>query len=257
MASVCPEGFLPSTIVLIPALNEAPCIAATVQRWHALGAGRVRVVDNGSTDATSSLAHAAGAEVVSEPCRGYGAAAWCGLQNWPSDSDWVLFSSADGSDRLTPDDLPAWQGAVDAGADLVLGERTSLAAGCRHLKAVQRFGNWLTCGVIAAGWGRRFRDMASLRLVRHSALLAAQMQDRAFGWNVEMQVKAIKLGWRITELPVVYHPREAGQSKISGSLQGTMRAGFGILRTLTMVWRLHRSRRALPGAIVPTPRSSA
>lgn len=232
--------FLVRTCVVIPALNEAECVGATVRQWRALGAARVRVADNGSTDTTADAAQAAGAQVVREPRRGYGAAAWRGLQEWPEDCEWVLFSSADGSDRLSPEELAAWQSAVDAGADLVIGERVSLAASRAELKWIQRLGNRVTCDALALGWGRRFRDMGSLRLARRDALVALGLEDRAFGWNVEMQVRAIDAGWRIVELPVRYHPRAAGESKISGNWSGTWRAGRGILRMLALLWMLRR-----------------
>src|SRR5688572_2290671 len=96
-------------LVLIPALNEGACIAETVRCWQALGVARVRVVDNGSTDDTARLAEREGAEVLFERQRGYGAAAWRGLRDWPADCDWVLFSSADGSDRLNKHEANDWQ----------------------------------------------------------------------------------------------------------------------------------------------------
>ena len=235
-----PQPFLRQTLVLTPALNEAACLAQTVRQWVELGVARVRVVDNGSWDDTALIAAEAGAEVLAEPQRGYGAAAWRGLQNWPTDCEWVLFSSADGSDRLSEDEAAAWQRAVDSGADLVLGDRTALPSARSQLKFAQRFGNWLCCALIACGWQRRFRDMASLRLVHHSALERMQLRDRSFGWNVEMQVRAIELGLRIVELPVNYFPRRAGQSKISGSLLGTFRAGRAILSMIAHLWRLRR-----------------
>ena len=242
----------PHTLVLIPALNEAECIAETVRCWQALGVVRVRVVDNGSTDDTARLAAKAGAEVLFEPQRGYGAAAWRGLQDWPAGCDWVLFSSADGSDRLSEHEANDWQQAVDTDAELILGDRTALSAAREHLKRIQRFGNWLCCVAIARGWGRRFRDMASLRLVRRVALERMQLRDRGFGWNVEMQVRALELGLRIVELPVNYYPRRAGDSKISGSFIGTFRAGCGILRMLAWLWRLRRERAARVGGVLAT-----
>jgi glycosyltransferase involved in cell wall biosynthesis len=133
--------FMSETVVVIPALNEAGCVAATVESWLALGAAHVRVVDNGSTDATGAIAQRAGAEVLTEPRRGYGAAAWRGLQNWPAGMKWVLFSSADGSDRLLEDEAPAWQEAVDSGAQLIVGDRITLPASRAHLNWTQRFGN--------------------------------------------------------------------------------------------------------------------
>jgi glycosyltransferase involved in cell wall biosynthesis len=239
-----PAPFLRRTVVLIPAFNEAACVAETVHAWLDLGAGRVRVADNGSADDTARVASESGAEVLFEPRRGYGAAARCGLQDWPMDFEWVLFSSADGSDRLSAAETERWQEAVDSGADLVLGDRTSLRSARRHLKLTQRLGNWLCCAVIARGWGRRFSDMASLRLVRRATLDRMQLCDHGFGWNVEMQVRALELGLRTVELPVSYFPRRAGVSKISGSLSGTVRAGYGILKMLAYLWRLRGGRDA-------------
>jgi len=223
-------------LVLIPALNERACIAETVRCWQALGVARVRVVDNGSTDDTARLAAREGAEVLFEPQRGYGTAAWRGLQDWPADCDWVLFSSADGSDRLNKHEANDWQQAMDSNADLILGDRTALPAARAHLKLTQRLGNWLCCMAIARGWGRRFRDMSSLRLVRRSVLERMQLRDRGFGWNVEMQVRAVEHRMKIVELPVSYFPRESGQSKISGNLLGTCKAGWGILKMVACLW---------------------
>jgi glycosyltransferase involved in cell wall biosynthesis len=245
--------FLRQTLVVLPALNESACVAATIQLWRGLGAARVRVVDNGSTDDTAAVAQAAGAEVLREPRRGYGAAAWRGLGDWPADAMWVLFSSADGSDRLAMDELAAWQAAVDGGADLVVGDRVSHAAARAELKWTQRFGNGLTCAAIGLGWGRRFNDMGSLRLARREELVRLGLEDRGFGWNVEMQVRALEAGWKIVELPVQYQPRLAGESKISGSFAGTLRAGKGIVRMLWLLWRLRRQRDRWLSAAVAAP----
>ncbi|MSU35559.1 MAG: glycosyltransferase [Pedosphaera sp.] len=245
------EGFLRRTLVVIPAWNEIECVASTVREWLDIGVGRVRVVDNGSTDGTEATARAAGAEVLMEPIRGYGAAAWRGLQDWPAGFDWVLFSSADGSDMLTIAELAAWQAAVDAGGDLILGNRLNSAELRKRLKWVQRFGNSLSCAVIAAGWGRSFQDMAALRLVRHGALGRMQLQDRGFGWNVEMQVRALELEMQVIEIPVVFRLRRAGESKISGSWAGSWRAGKGILRMLWLLWQLRTTGRSAPSAPKP------
>ena len=233
-------GFPARTTVVIPALNEASCVGETVRRWLALGVPRVRVVDNGSTDATAFAALEAGAQVFTESQRGYGAAAWRGLQDWPADCEWVLFSSADGSDRLSREEARAWQSAVEAGADLVIGDRVSLPGSRAELKWIQRFGNRVTCEAIRFGWRRRFNDMGSLRLARREGMVALGLADRGFGWNVEMQVRAINAGWKILELPVNYHPRESGESKISGSWAGSLRAGHGIVRMLALLWMLRR-----------------
>ena len=110
----------------------------------------------------------------------------------------------------------------------------------RHLGAVQQWGNELCCVLLALGWGQSFRDMASLRAIRHAAFEKLDLQDRSFGWNVEMQVRAIEENLRITEVPVNYFPRIAGQPKISGHPLGIVRAGRAIFST---VGRLYFSRR--------------
>ncbi len=235
------QDFLAHTVVVIPALNEAPCVAGTVRDWLARGAVLVRVVDNGSTDATAAQARNAGAEVRAEPQRGYGAAAWAGTCDLPSHIEWILFSSADGSDRLDDEAAAAFQVEIDRGAVLILGERVTRPVSRRRLTPTQRFGNALCCALIALGWGRRFRDMASLRVIRRDAFLRLGLQDRAFGWNVEMQVRAIELGLVIAEVPVDCHARVAGESKISGTLAGIVRAGGGIL---SMVGKLYAGRTA-------------
>jgi hypothetical protein len=241
-------GFLPQTGVVIPALNEAECVASTVRYWLGLGAGQVRVIDNGSADHTAVEARAAGAQALVEARRGYGAAAWRGLQDWPEEMIWVLFSSADGSDRLSPAETDSWQAAVNDGADLIIGERVSLKESRNELKPIQRCGNWILCKAIQLGWKRRFNDLGSLRLARQSALVDLALKDRRFGWNVEMQIRAIEHGWIIRELPVRYYPRQAGESKISGNFAGTLRAGKDILRMLGLLWMLRRQREACVSA---------
>ncbi len=238
--------FLARTVVVIPALNEAPCIADTVLYWRIRGAGCVRVVDNGSTDHTASLARDVGADVCTETQRGYGAAAWTGTRGLPARMEWILFSSADGSDRLSDHDARVFQLAIDGGAEFVLGERVTRPESRRWLTPTQRFGNALCCALIAFGWGRRFRDMASLRVIRREAFERLALQDRGFGWNVEMQVRALEHGVCIAEAPVTFLPRVAGESKISGRLAGIFRAGWGIL---AMVAKLRFGRRVSPPSV--------
>jgi glycosyltransferase involved in cell wall biosynthesis len=227
-------------MVLIPALNEAASVAQVVSFWKQLGARTVRVVDNGSTDGTGDLARAAGDEVVTEATRGYGVAAWRGLQETPDGIEWILFSSADGSDRLTAKDLSDWQRHADEGFELILGDRMAAKNARVRLTPVQRFGNRLACLLIFFGWRRRFNDLGSLRLIKRRALDRLNLRDRAFGWNVEMQVRAIEHGLRIIELPVGYYPRAGGRSKISGSLPGALRAGRDILLMLARLWWARR-----------------
>lgn len=224
------------TLVLIPALNEEASIGPVIRQWLRLGFAKVRVVDNGSTDRTPAVAREAGAEVVSEPRRGYGQACWTGLRDWPEDLDWILFSSADGSDWLEAGELPRWQQAIANGARIVLGDRTAFESSRNELKPVQRFGNSLSSILIRLGWGVRHRDMSSLRLVRRSAFDAMDLADRGFGWNVEMHVRAAELDLAVAEVPVLYRPRTGGVSKISGTLKGSFQAGTIILGTLGKLW---------------------
>jgi glycosyltransferase involved in cell wall biosynthesis len=231
-----PTNFLARTLVLIPARNEAESIATTVRDWYARGACLVRVVNNGSSDQTADIAEACGAEVLSEARCGYGAACWTGLATLPEDVEWILFSSADGSDRLGVDDVARWDGVADSGADLVIGDRFSLPEARLHLKLVQRLGNTLCCVLIWAGWGRRFRDLGSLRLLHRDAFHRLNLQDRTFGWNIEMQVRAVELNLKVVEVPVMYYSRLAGTSKISGSVLGTARAAAAMTGMILRLW---------------------
>jgi glycosyltransferase involved in cell wall biosynthesis len=232
-----PSGhFLRRTLVIIPALNEAPVISQTVREWIDLGVACVRVVDNGSTDGTSALARAAGADVVREPRRGYGAACWTGLRDLPAGIEWILFSSADGSDRFQPSEFAVWQQSVDDGAELILGNRCLLPGARATLKPAQRLGSLLIGFLMRAGWRVRFEDMGSRRAIRVPAYRRLALRDRAFGWNVEMQVRAVELGLRFAELPVPYFPRRGGVSKISGNWLGSLKASWGIVSTLLKLW---------------------
>ena len=248
--------FLKRAVVVIPALNEEPCVAGAVSYWRARGAALVRVVDNGSTDGTARCARTAGAQVLEERQRGYGAAAWAGAGDLPNGIEWILFSSADGSDQLDDVAAAAFQGKIDGGAVFVLGERVTRSDSRRRLTPTQRFGNALCCALIALGWGRRFHDMASLRVIRRDAFERLELRDRAFGWNVEMQVRALELGLVVAEVPVDFHARMAGESKISGTLSGIVRAGCGIL---AMVGKLYVTRvlRRKQQAVITKPASSA
>src|SRR5262245_12900524 len=157
-SSPSPAMFLSRTLVLIPALNEAECIQQTVKYWRSLSVAAVRVVDNGSTDRTAELAADAGATVIREPRRGYGADCWTGLEKLPTHVEWILFSSADSSDRLSAADLERWSQHVEAGVEFLMGNRFSAPESRRHLKWVQRVGNRLCVELIRLGWGARFDE---------------------------------------------------------------------------------------------------
>jgi len=217
---------------LMPALNEAECLPTVLASLRDRGLRDVWVVDNGSTDATAEVARAGGARVVSCPQRGYGRACLKGLEALSAaPPDVVVFLDADGSDD--PDDLTALLAPLERGeAELVVGSRALGRAEAGALTPVQRFGNALAGALIGALWGVRFTDLGPFRAVRWSTLQALSMRDPDFGWTVEMQARAARLGLRVVEVPVAYRRRRAGQSKIAGTLRGSVKAGVKILWTI-------------------------
>jgi glycosyltransferase involved in cell wall biosynthesis len=226
--------------VIIPVLNEADTIAGVIESLQELGLTQICVVDNGSQDRTSTIATQAGAQVISEPRRGYGQACWSGMQTpMATAAEWVLFCDGDGSDDLSQlPDLLARQDEFD----LILGNRRGTDEGKRGLTTVQNFGNWLVTRLIWLGWGVRYEDLGPLRLIRRSTLDQLAMEDRGFGWTVEMQAKAADAGLRIYEFPVNYLPRQGGQSKIAGTVKGSLKAGQVILTTLVrLYWQKSQS----------------
>lgn len=224
--------------IVMPCLDEAralPAVIAGVRAGPEPDA-RIVVADNGSTDGSADVARALGCAVVTEPSRGYGAAVLAGLAHLsalPPDAqpDIVVIMDADHSCDAA--DLPALLDPIRQGrADFVLGER--LSRGERGaLTPPQRAGNTLATALIAARTGHRYADMGPFRAIRWSALRALGMEDRTWGWNVEMQLKALRAGLRVLEVPVACRPR-IGQSKISGTVRGVARAG---VRILYACWR--------------------
>lgn len=190
------------------------------------------VVDNGSSDATASVALGAGARVVAEPIPGYGRACLTGIAALSSSIDIVVFMDADASDH--PEDLPKLLEPIAKGrADLVVGSRMTHAQP-GSLTLQQRFGNRLACTLMRWCFGVRYTDLGPFRAIRRAALERLQMQDLAFGWTVEMQAKAARCRLRIEEVSVRYRPR-IGRSKISGTISGTVRAGMAILSTIIRI----------------------
>ena len=201
--------------VILPALDEAAAIAWVLDRMPV--GFRPIVVDNGSTDATASIARAAGAHVVIEPTRGFGSACWAGLR--AATDDIVCFMDCDAS--LDPLALPLLVGMLERGdGDLVIGER------------IARRGTWpaharLANRVLAAEVRRRTKltiaDLGPMRVARRQALLELGLRDRRSGWPLEMVLRAAHAGWTIVDVPVAYHER-AGRSKVTGTVRGTLRA---------------------------------
>lgn len=217
---------VPKIGVVIPALNEEKAIGLVIADIPRANVRQIVVVDNGSADRTAAVAEEAGARVVHERRRGYGAAVQRGLVALADDVDVVVILDGDRSDFA--EELPRLIDPIQRGeADFVLGSRVE-AAERGSLMPQQRFGNWLTCILIRALTGFRYTDMGPFRAIRRTALDDMRMVDRSFGWNVEMQIKALLNGLRVLEEPVRYRPR-IGQSKISGTVRGTFRAGTSIL----------------------------
>jgi glycosyltransferase involved in cell wall biosynthesis len=206
--------------IILPCLDEAealPVVLATLPAdWPVL------VVDNGSTDGTAEVARALGARVVCEPRRGYGAAVHAGLE--AAGSELVAVLDADGS--IDPAVLPGMAAAVVAGADLAVGRRVPQGG------VVEGWGVWpwharAGNAVVAALLRRRgvpVHDIAPVRVARRAALLELGVTDRAFGYPLELLLRAGAAGWQISEFPVAYRARAGGRSKVSGSVRGTLRA---------------------------------
>ena len=212
--------------VVIPVLDEAGALPALLA---ALPPGYTAVVaDNGSTDGSGDVARAAGAVVVVEPERGFGAACWAGLLAADPEDGVVCFMDGDGS--LDPADLPRVAGPVLAGErDLVLGARQPTVGGAWPVHA--RLANRFLAHEIGRRTGRTLRDIGPMRAARRDALLGLGIEDRRFGWPLEMVLRAAAAGWRIGEVPVPYAPR-SGRSKVTGTVSGTLRAVRDMSRVL-------------------------
>jgi glycosyltransferase involved in cell wall biosynthesis len=230
---------LPRVDVVIPALDEAgslPGLVAALRavRVEGFALRDVVVADNGSSDGTGAVARAAGARVVLEERRGYGAAclaALAALRTEPPDI--VAFMDADGSDD--PAQLAAVVAPLLAGADLAIGSRTLGETEPGALTPVQMFGNALAAVLMRVLFGARFTDLGPFRAIRWPALERLGMRDRDYGRTVEMQTRALRARLACTEVPVRCRRRVAGRSKIAGTLRGTFGAGFKILYTIGRV----------------------
>jgi glycosyltransferase involved in cell wall biosynthesis len=215
-------------VVVIPALDEEEAIGAVVAEIPRV-AGEVIVVDNGSRDRTAERARAAGARVVHEPRRGYGAACLAGIAAAP-EADVFAFLDGDHSDD--PRQLPDVLRPILAGeADLVIGSRRlgRSAPGAHPWHAV--VGTRLCVALMNRLLGTRATDLGPFRAIMATALRRLGMADRDFGWTVEMQAKAGRRGLRVVEVPVDYRLR-LGRSKVSGTLSGSVRAGAKIVATI-------------------------
>jgi len=222
-------------VTIIPALDEEAAIGGVVRAVPDELVQEVIVVDNGSRDATATVAKAAGATVILESQRGYGAACLAGALAAPQ-ADILVFLDGDGSDD--PAEIARVLHPLLAGqADVVLGSRTTGQGDQSGLTPQQRVGNIVVTSLVQLLYGVALTDIGPFRAITGSTFRTLGMEHKTYGWPVEMVVKAAKKGYRIVEVPVSCHKR-IGRSKVAGTVTGSLLAGYHLLRTtLRYAWR--------------------
>ena len=229
--------------VIIPTCNEAQAIERVLADLPSVLVTEVIVVDSNSNDGTPEIAARMGARVVQEPRRGYGRACLTGLAATNS-PDVVVFLDGDYSDR--PSELPLLLAPITEGrADITLGARSQKPSSARALPWHQTFGNRLAASLIRLLYRLDISDLGPFRAGRADVLHALALEETTYGWAVEMILKGALAGFRVVEVPVSYYPR-IGKSKISGTLKGTVGAGWFIL-TLIVRYYFQHPRTATPG----------
>ena len=215
--------------VIIPAFNEEGSIGHVLSALPKELIHEVIVVDNNSTDKTAEVARANGARVVAETRKGYGSACLKGIAELDN-PDIVVFLDGDFSDY--PEEIVKLLAPIEAGEmDFVLGSRMILPQSRLALLPQSRYGNQLAVLLMRLFFRHRYTDLGPFRAIRYDSLKEIAMQDTNFGWTVEMQIKAVKKGLRILEIPVQYRER-IGVSKITGTVSGTFKAGTKIIVTI-------------------------
>ena len=217
--------------IVIPALNEEEAIRQLLAEMPRDFAQWIIVVDNGSTDATASVARHEGAVVASEPTRGYGRACLKGFSTARSlGAEIVIFMDGDGSDD--PADLPMLLTPLLEGqAEMTIGSRVSRHSERGAIPPQARLGNWLVSRMIRLLYGAQVHDIGSFRAIRCSALDTLGMREMTFGWPVEMLVKMARARYRIMELPIHYRRRSHGRSKVAGTITGSIKAAYAMVST--------------------------
>jgi glycosyltransferase involved in cell wall biosynthesis len=217
------------TAIIIPARNEESPLPGVIAEIPPGAVDMVIVVDNGSTDDTAGVARRSGAVVIQEPRAGYGHACAAGiLAASGQGADLLVFLDGDGS--FDPAQIPDLLAPIKAGqADLVLGSRPAGGMEPGAMPPHARFGNWLVARLMRLLYGLRVTDLGPYRAVRAGLLAQLDMQEMTYGWPTEMMVKAARHGARVVEVPVRYRARRGGQSKVSGTVRGTLLATQAIL----------------------------
>ncbi len=219
---------LPKISVIIPALNEEASIAQVIHSVKDY-VNEVIVCDNGSTDDTALNAKQAGAVVVSETVPGYGRACLAGMDAAKT-ANILVFMDGDAADN--PQDLPKLiKPILDQEFDMVIGSRLSGVVEDGALTFPQKFGNWLACRLMKIIWKAPYTDLGPFRAIRKDGLTALNMDALTYGWTIQMQIRALKAGLKVTETPVNYSKR-IGVSKISGTVKGVALAGTYILSVI-------------------------
>lgn len=223
----------PIVDVIIPAFNEENGVGEVVREIPRAFVREIIVVNNASTDNTEVIAREAGATVLREPVPGYGRACLRGIAHAQLAEplpEIVVFLDADHSDF--PEEIPnVIQPIIEGKADLVIGSRAIGQRERGSMTPQQVFGNWLATRLLSILYGATFTDLGPFRAIRFDKLLALNMQDKTYGWTVEMQLKAARDGLLYAEVPVRYR-RRIGFSKISGTVKGTLLAGYKIIATI-------------------------
>lgn len=218
-------------ITIIPAFNEESSIGLVLNDIDKTLVQEVVVVNNASTDNTASLAEKHGATVINEKQKGYGKACLTGIKYaLTKNPDIIVFLDADYSDY--PEEIKnVVQPILLEGRDMVIGSRVLGLKEDGAMLPQQIFGNWLATKLIRLFYGVTYTDLGPFRAIKTDKLIALNMKDETFGWTVEMQVKACKENFKVKEVAVKYRKR-IGVSKITGTIKGTILAGYKILFTI-------------------------
>jgi len=216
--------------VIIPVHNEEKAMPKVINDLPRELLKTIVVVNNASSDRTAEVARKYGCEVIDEPQLGYGRACLSGIAHLTEETDIVVFLDGDHSDH--PEQLKDLvRPIIEEGYDFVLGSRMLGQREKGAMTPQSYWGNRLACFLMKIFWGARYTDLGPFRAITHAALKKLQMQDQDFGWTIEMQIKAMEHHLKVKEIPVDYR-RRVGQSKISGTLKGTILAGRKILWTI-------------------------